>query len=302
MCQGKVSLVGMDARRELNFMEQDMKNVFITLAIAVSLMGCGDPKIDGSDKQSFEKSVQAILESLPKEQRDGFRADLGIANLLAMKGLSTGDGVADINMQVLKSLHGKSASEIHQIANAERKVRNERAIADMSSQLASRQKLLDDAVAQDLEFRKVSLGRENYQVIGISKPEDRQKYFDHKLKFTVTNNSGCNIESGQLQLTFERSPENANVVDSQRVSFETDAPIGLGKSSAVESVIGRFEDPSPTYFGKLVAVAPLSYRCTEVNGQSAGLSPLTEETKKSYTDGVESAKKQLDELKSMKFE
>lgn len=283
-------------------MEQDMKNVFITLAIAASLMGCGDPKIDGSDKQSFEKSVQAILENLPKEQRDGFRADLGIANLLAMKGLSTGDGVADINMQVLKSLHGKSASEIHQIANAERKVRNERAIADMSNQLASRQKLLDDAVAQDLEFRKVSLGRENYQVIGISKPEDRQKYFDHKLKFTVTNNSGCNIESGQLQLTFERSPENANAVDSQRVSFETDAPIGLGKSSAVESVIGRFEDSSPTYFGKLVAVAPLSYRCTEVNGQSAGLSPLTDETKTSYTDGVESAKKQLDELKSIKFE
>lgn len=283
-------------------MEQEMKKVFITLAIAVSLTGCGDPKIDGSDKQSFEKSVQAILENLPKEKRDGFRADLGIANLLAMNGLSTGDSVAEINMQVLKNLHGKSASEIHQIANAERKVKNDRAIYDMNDQLVSRQKLLDDAVAEDLEFRKVSVGRESYQVIGVSKPEDRQKYFDHKIKITVTNNSGCNIESGELELTFELSPENPNAVDRRRVSFETDAPIGLGKSSVVESVIGRFEDPNPTYFGKLVAVAPLHYRCTEVNGQSAGLSPLTEDTKTSYTSGVESAKKQLDDLKSIKFE
>lgn len=83
-------------------MEQDMKNVFITLAIAVSLMGCGDPKIDGTDKQSFEKSVRKIAESLPQEKRGQFMSDLGVANLLAMEGLSTGQSTAEINAQVLK--------------------------------------------------------------------------------------------------------------------------------------------------------------------------------------------------------
>jgi len=97
-----------------------MRNFFVAVAVVATLMGCGDPKIDGTDKQSFEKSVRKIAESLPQEKRGQFMSDLGVANLLAMEGLSTGHSSAEINAQVLKKLDGKSADEIQQIANAER--------------------------------------------------------------------------------------------------------------------------------------------------------------------------------------
>lgn len=74
----------------------------LTIALGM-LAGCGEKKIDGSSEESFRKSAQAMMESLPDEKRGGFSSAIGQAMAL---------GIKDKGKTLGQSLDGKNAEEV----------------------------------------------------------------------------------------------------------------------------------------------------------------------------------------------
>lgn len=75
----------------------------LTLALGM-LAGCGEKKIDGSSDESFRKSAQAMMESLPAEKRGEFSASM--AQAMALR-------IAENGKTVAQSLDGKNAEEVN---------------------------------------------------------------------------------------------------------------------------------------------------------------------------------------------
>lgn len=74
----------------------------LTLALGM-LAGCGEKKIDGSSEESFRKSAQAMMESLPDDKKGGFSSAVGQAMAL---------GIKDKGKTLAQSLDGKNAAEV----------------------------------------------------------------------------------------------------------------------------------------------------------------------------------------------
>lgn len=74
------------------------------LTIAVSLLaGCGEKKIDGATDESFNKSAQSILESLPAEKRLAFVQAVSAGPAL---------GIHEKGETFAQSVNGKTADEV----------------------------------------------------------------------------------------------------------------------------------------------------------------------------------------------
>lgn len=74
----------------------------LTLALGM-LAGCGEKKIDGSSEESFRKSAQAMMESLPDDKKGGFSS--AVAQAMAL-------GIKDKGKTLGQSLDGKNAEEV----------------------------------------------------------------------------------------------------------------------------------------------------------------------------------------------
>lgn len=97
-----------------------MNKILLPLVCAVLLSACGGPKIDASSQQALKDSLNKMSQSLPPEKQAAFAADLRVANLMAMEGLSTGDSATMIQSQLAKFFDGKTVEDIHAMAEAHR--------------------------------------------------------------------------------------------------------------------------------------------------------------------------------------
>ena len=98
------------------------------LAVGLSLVGCGEPRIDASTKEKLKESSASVRESVSDERRAEFDEAMKILafSQVDMKDLtaSGATGGANLEDKLRESLEGKSASEI--IA-AGAKIKGERA-------------------------------------------------------------------------------------------------------------------------------------------------------------------------------
>lgn len=141
-----------------------MFQIFIMLVLAATLSACGDPKIDGTSDAALKKSVSAVQEKLPPEQRAKFKDDLQVIAFsnLDFKSLTQGKASAESSAtQMMASLDGKSAADIAVEADRIRAQREKRerdqALLDMA-ELQSK-KASAEAAKEGLARFKVSKSR-----------------------------------------------------------------------------------------------------------------------------------------------
>jgi hypothetical protein len=102
--------------------------IFMAMAAAFLLLGCGQPTIDASSDESFQSSVAKVRESLPSEQRGAFddALHLIVFSRIDFKSILTEGraGIGKLEGEVKEAIHGKTGGQI--IAEANR-IRLERA-------------------------------------------------------------------------------------------------------------------------------------------------------------------------------
>ena len=86
------------------------------LSILLLLVGCGDPAIDATSKESMEHSVQEVRESLPLERRPEFDEAFKLLafNKVQMDDLlvESAGGAGIMQSKMKEALHGKTAQQI----------------------------------------------------------------------------------------------------------------------------------------------------------------------------------------------
>lgn len=95
------------------------KKWLICAVVALMLVGCGAPTIDGSSREAMQESVQNIMKSLPDEKARKFRHALGV---LAMRKFgqamasafarASGEPVNKDRKTLMEMLDGKTAEEV----------------------------------------------------------------------------------------------------------------------------------------------------------------------------------------------
>jgi len=74
----------------------------VTIAMAM-LAGCGDKKIDGSSKENYEASAQAMYESLPDNKKGAFSQAVTMGPIM---------GIHEKGETFPQSVNGKTAEEV----------------------------------------------------------------------------------------------------------------------------------------------------------------------------------------------
>ncbi|SKA84034.1 DUF6694 family lipoprotein [Desulfobaculum bizertense] len=94
-----------------------MKKLLAALLCTLALVGCfGGPTIDGSSKENFEKSTDAIMETLDADQRAEFSKALKIVAFSSIDFGKVFQGALDGKMpsetMLYKELDGLNAQEV----------------------------------------------------------------------------------------------------------------------------------------------------------------------------------------------
>jgi hypothetical protein len=95
----------------------------VLLASSISILAaCGDPTIDGKNEATLEQSMTEIVTELSQEEARQFSQDLAVLSAEVMKelgGMSL-ESIQEMGDLMLKKLDGKSASDVHKMAEAVR--------------------------------------------------------------------------------------------------------------------------------------------------------------------------------------
>lgn len=143
-----------------------MRAAFLLL-LSLSLAGCFEPKIDGTDKDAYKASVEKIGASLTPDQKAVFQKDLMV---VAMQGLSLADlmkspGGADAVLnESIKKLDGKTAADVTAEAN---RIRLEREAKEKVQALAEIKELLEKRVAAEAaksDLSKFAVSRSRFYI------------------------------------------------------------------------------------------------------------------------------------------
>lgn len=88
-----------------------IRKTVIALSMVAFLAGCGDPAIDGSTDESFEKSSQKVAEALTEAQKEKFgQAIVVLAVSYAFENI--GESTEETSKRFREKLHGKTADDI----------------------------------------------------------------------------------------------------------------------------------------------------------------------------------------------
>jgi hypothetical protein len=96
------------------------------LLVAMALAGCGSPRFDGTSDESMKTSLKKMTADMTPAQKEALGKDLGIVMLRdgmkqAFQAAFSKDGAPAGKAELLKSLQGKTAAEIHERAEAIRR-------------------------------------------------------------------------------------------------------------------------------------------------------------------------------------
>ncbi|MFI2810166.1 DUF6694 family lipoprotein [Microbulbifer sp. JSM ZJ756] len=181
-----------------------MKIWVIGLLLAVALVGCGEPRLDGSSKEAFEASVQEVAEALPQSQQEKFA---GAVIKLMMNGkdifelAAAGETGAELMASEMRSkLDGKTAAEVLEMAaelDRQRKARErEQALGEIRE--------LEDSMAA-AEAAKEQL--EQFEVLKSRYYEEKSRWTTNEvIELTVRNGTGQPVSRAYFEGTLA-SPE-----------------------------------------------------------------------------------------------
>lgn len=100
-----------------------MRRVVVLLMIALALAGCGSPRFDGTSDETMKTSLEKMSAGMTPAQKEVLVKDLGAVMLRdgmrqAFQAAVRKDGAPAGKAELLKSLQGKTAAEIHERAEA----------------------------------------------------------------------------------------------------------------------------------------------------------------------------------------
>ncbi|WP_248798191.1 MULTISPECIES: DUF6694 family lipoprotein [unclassified Pseudomonas] len=92
-----------------------MKRMLLVGLVAVLLAGCGDPRLDATTEATLQESTKKVAEKLSPEEKKQFAADL---MLITLSKIDLVNKSADVMQQEIdSSMNGKTAAELHALAN-----------------------------------------------------------------------------------------------------------------------------------------------------------------------------------------
>lgn len=144
-----------------------MKRTLLVSALMLTLVGCGEPKIDGKSEKTLQDSLAKVNESLPEAKRKQFSESVAV---IATNGMKLGDilsgktTVETTKMNALNSLDGKTADEVISEAG---KIRAEREAKEKQQALAEVGELLskkESAEKDKSELSKFTVSKSRFSM------------------------------------------------------------------------------------------------------------------------------------------
>jgi hypothetical protein len=121
-----------------------IRTLLLAIVSSLLLAGCSEPKIDTTTKESAERSIQDVRESLPPEKRDEFQTIVGQAAVAGFM-QSALTGVQPSPEALFAAFHGMTGEEA--IAHA-KKVKADQEAKMAEARAASRREELAELEAQ----------------------------------------------------------------------------------------------------------------------------------------------------------
>jgi hypothetical protein len=169
-----------------------MRRLMCVAVMAGMLVGCGEPKLDGSSQQAFKDSAAKVAASLPEDKRKQFASDVMV---LAFQGLDISQvlqgkkNAEDVSSDMLSALNGKTAQQVSDEAS---RVRAERAERERQQAMTEIQELVEKQ--KNSEAAKTQLAH-----FEVSKSRFYQKAKEYGLgnqpiiEITVNNGTGSAV-------------------------------------------------------------------------------------------------------------
>ncbi len=163
-----------------------MKIKFIFVLLALALVGCGEPTLDGTTEEAMKASVEKVAAKLDDAKKLKFKESLQVVafSKLDVNSMMAGKQTpADASASMFKELNGKTADQV--IAQADQ-IRAEREAREKTQALSEIQELnakKDVVEKAKVELAKFTVNRSRFYL-------EEQKYSVYKKPFievAVTN-------------------------------------------------------------------------------------------------------------------
>ncbi len=239
-------------------------------ATALVISGCG-AKLDTSSAEAYAASVKKISESLPSEKRQQFAEEFRAVSLASLQRRLV-DPVtgARIDGNGDAFLNGKTADDIHKIANALQKEKLKSDIALLEGNLAAEERVLADREAFAAEsssvLSKITIDPPYKIAIRETASGNSTRYF---ADLSVTNSSPYPIRSGVIAFKFDGGKYTHDLRSNiDRGFFYVDKQIDNGESRMISIEVGYSEYREPD-IGKLISAELRSVEAvtTDVNNR-----------------------------------
>jgi hypothetical protein len=148
-----------------------MKRILSTsavLALAGLLAACGGPKLNGKTQETLQLSMKEVIESLDTKEARQFQQDMFTISLTVMADMKLDiKAIEAMSNELLDTLDGKTAADVHEYAEELRKKAEAKKVADAEAR-KNRGPVLDGQSERTLNKSLREMGR------GLSEDERKE--------------------------------------------------------------------------------------------------------------------------------